>query len=45
MTQVKVWAALSPGIRLAPFTYELSPLGREEVEIRVELDLENSTCL
>ena len=36
MTIVKAWAALSPGIKLEPFTYELSPPGPEEVEIRVD---------
>jgi uncharacterized zinc-type alcohol dehydrogenase-like protein len=36
MTTVKAWAAMSPGTKLDPFTYELSPLGPEEVEIKVD---------
>ena len=36
MTTVKAWAALSPSTKLEPFTYELSSLGPEEVEIRVD---------
>jgi len=33
---VKAWAALEPGAGLQPFTYQMSPLTAEEVEIEVE---------
>ncbi|HTD42170.1 MAG TPA: NAD(P)-dependent alcohol dehydrogenase [Mucilaginibacter sp.] len=36
MSTVKAWAALEPGAKLQPFTYELAQITAEEVEIEVE---------
>lgn len=36
MATVKAWAAFEQKGKLKPFTYELAPLGPEEVEIKVE---------
>ncbi len=36
MVKVKSWAALKPGAKLEPFTYDLPPLNPEEVEIQVD---------
>ncbi len=35
MSIVKAWAAPEAGAKLVPFTYEMGPLGPEEVEIKV----------
>lgn len=35
MSTVKAWAALEPGAKLTPFTYEMGALGPEEVEVEV----------
>ena len=35
MSTIQAWAALTPGSKLQPFTYEMEPLSTEEVEIEV----------
>jgi uncharacterized zinc-type alcohol dehydrogenase-like protein len=36
MSTVKAWAALETGAKLQPFSYEMTPLKAEEVEIEIE---------
>ena len=36
MSTIKAWAAFEPKGELKPFTYQMPPLGPEEVEIKVE---------